>query len=584
MRRTIDQFMWSFQHMFRPRLERSARTVLLELGLETTPTAYLIGVQSTDADRHRICIEPEDGPLVQADFDGIFDRAEELYGLDPTSEMFFGSPEHGEARRRGAQERAMSQAVCEAITAKYDGRVACFATYPARVDVYAVYPVVVFPVEAMDTVPRLSRETGDDPDRPVDQSIVEAALDELLRHATMDMYLPDAGRALEPSVSTAEVLRRALERLATAVSLLSGNDFGGQVSNALNRLSTMRYEQRVGIGRLLLVQRSTPGVVVDLEFSEPIPLRETRTLRKLLEMSSRDGPALLTDGDDAYGLGRLDSAYDPGSERAFEILVLGDGTWEIHHADTVLVTVKYGSPQLPQKRLERDRFADTAARVLGPGSDVDALWSLALGASDAAHGTMIVISSIASTEAERLTKQAIRAKPAALAPDVLQTVTQIDGAVLVDPEALCHGLGVILDGTAGDEGDRSRGARYNSAIKYLGSQNPSTATVIVIVSEDGMINVLPDLRPRISRAKVAAALSDLREAASIDPPHGERFHKALRRVEAVGFYLSVDECDEVNRLHAEHWERRKAGGDMIWMSPGAGLQPHPDMDDSFFSD
>jgi len=47
-----------------------------------------------------------------------------------------------------------------------------------------------------------------------------------------------------------------------------------------------------------------------------------------------------------------------------------------------------------------------------------------------------------------------------------------------------------------------------------------------------MINLLPDLRPRMRRADLDAMLADLREAAAIDPAHAERFYKAYRRIGA----------------------------------------------------
>src|SRR5260370_30101632 len=99
----------------------------------------------------------------------------------------------------------------------------------------------------------------------------------------------------------------------------------------------------------------------------------------------------------------------------------------------------------------------------------------------------------------RCAGQALTVEPTRLDDSVVGQVTGIDGAVLVDPSGYCDAIGVILDGTAAGEGDRSRGARYNSAVKYLASAG-DTPTVILLVSEDGMINLLPDLRPRIRRA------------------------------------------------------------------------------------
>ena len=215
------------------------------------------------------------------------------------------------------------------------------------------------------------------------------------------------------------------------------------------------------------------------------------------------------------------------------------------------------------------------------GCDVGTLWDLAVGAAKAEHGTMIVVSAEASDEAARLHAQALPVEPVGLPYDVLRNVIQIDGAVLVDPRGDCHALGVILDGIAGDVGDLSRGARYNSAIKYLAST--ATPTVIVLVSEDGMINLLPDLHPRVSRVTIELASDQVREAAAIEPVHAERFYKAFDRLKELRFYLSQDQCDEVNQLHREHWERRRAEGDTIWITPEM-LAPDPRMDDSYLQD
>jgi DNA integrity scanning protein DisA with diadenylate cyclase activity len=76
----------------------------------------------------------------------------------------------------------------------------------------------------------------------------------------------------------------------------------------------------------------------------------------------------------------------------------------------------------------------------------------------------------------------------------MKLVTAIDGAVLLDFDGLCYAIGVILDGTVkpGD-GDSSRGARYLAAIKYLNwSEKNDHKCLIIVVSEDGMINIFPE--------------------------------------------------------------------------------------------
>ena len=68
----------------------------------------------------------------------------------------------------------------------------------------------------------------------------------------------------------------------------------------------------------------------------------------------------------------------------------------------------------------------------------------------------------------------------------------VDGAILVDPTGTCHAVGVILDGYASGKGDSSRGARFNSAVRYHETQ--SGECLVIIVSEDGMIDLIPRLR------------------------------------------------------------------------------------------
>jgi DNA integrity scanning protein DisA with diadenylate cyclase activity len=73
----------------------------------------------------------------------------------------------------------------------------------------------------------------------------------------------------------------------------------------------------------------------------------------------------------------------------------------------------------------------------------------------------------------------------------------IDGAVLIDPSGQCHGIGAILDGQAAESWDASRGSRYNSALRYVSTrQREGHRCLAVVISEDGMINLLPQLDPK----------------------------------------------------------------------------------------
>jgi hypothetical protein len=238
---------------------------------------------------------------------------------------------------------------------------------------------------------------------------------------------------------------------------------------------------------------------------------------------------------------------------------------------------------MPAQRLSRPEFEDTANRLFAQsgGCDGGRLWELALACADAEHGTMLVVSEDARGEAARLSGQALVVKQAEVVGDLMRHITRIDGAVLVEPNGSLVAIGVILDGLAATAGDRARGARYNSALRYLASTHHPT--LIVLVSEDGMLDLMPRLRPQMKRAQLSALLDDLHAAAAIEPVDAEGFHRALNRVKAAAFYLSSEQCDEVNNLVREHWNRRRAEGATLWIEERP-LAPHPLMSDEYLID
>jgi hypothetical protein len=126
-----------------------------------------------------------------------------------------------------------------------------------------------------------------------------------------------------------------------------------------------------------------------------------------------------------------------------------------------------------------------------PGRDVNHLVTLADAVIAQPHGAMLVVTPSAAGEAVRLAKQATVVEPFALTPELIDMVTAIDGAVLIDLDGTCHAIGVILDGLASDRCTSARGARYNSGVRYA-YQAGKTDRVVLVKSEDGMVNVLPE--------------------------------------------------------------------------------------------
>jgi DNA integrity scanning protein DisA with diadenylate cyclase activity len=157
--------------------------------------------------------------------------------------------------------------------------------------------------------------------------------------------------------------------------------------------------------------------------------------------------------------------------------------------------VNYGQPVLPKMRIDKSKFETNLRRIFEQirPKEISYLWDLMIEASEQKHGTMVVVSTGAEGEAKRLQKQATGIEPIKLTPQIVKSVTSIDGAVLIDTTSTCYAIGVILDGLASKHGTPSRGARYNSAIRYVEtSQYPCIA---IVISEDGTIDLIPDLMP-----------------------------------------------------------------------------------------
>jgi hypothetical protein len=188
---------------------------------------------------------------------------------------------------------------------------------------------------------------------------------------------------------------------------------------------------------------------------------------------------------------------------------------------------------------------------------IDRLWDLTMTATEAEHGTMLVVHRQAAEEAQRLVPQSQLVVPTYLSPETLAAVTSIDGAVMVDSQGKCHAVGVILDGHATGTGDASRGARFNSAVRYQQAQ--AGECLVIIVSEDGMINLQSNLRRRVSRAEVEEVVRLIEaEVTTVDPDY-EVFFRHWEHLGALSFYLSENQCTRVNIAREKLEEHRWRG-------------------------
>lgn len=221
-------------------------------------------------------------------------------------------------------------------------------------------------------------------------------------------------------------------------------------------------------------------------------MQKHRAVRKLLELSRAHGTesySLIYCNGNIIGLGTKKE-----QQEWIQVRITGPSRWELAHQSGPLVISSHGVFNLPKKDDPLVKFKQVYESVFGASSDAK-MDEIVTSAILQTHGTMLVISEDASSEAKRLQSRSTAIAPTDLKTlgnvrEVILAITAIDGAILVDKDCTCHAIGVILDGKVAknNEGSKERGARFNSAVTYISDR---TKTVIVIVSEDGMVDTLP---------------------------------------------------------------------------------------------
>jgi hypothetical protein len=475
-------WMWNGQRAFRSLAQADAVELFRALDDRLDPKVAIVGVLWEAFDgAPETCVEPARHHAL----------AEAVAGLrSATLAADAGAPAHGDPRLRLPQTmqagHVAAQRALEAALASYDGdhRSASFCSFPQRVGGYLV-SVVVQLARATVATHRAAAERPQPAGTPT--TLLDATIDEFLAECAAALARPDVGRFGVLDHEIPDLMRAAGRRLMHGPGqLMHGMT---DLYDVCTVISTMTYEGADGVGGVLFAPRDHAAVWPDLSLQRPASLRDYRTVRKLLEISDGGLFLLCADGE-VYGFGRSADAAGAAPAGQFLVAFTGQHRWRLSLGPRVLMEVTYGQPHLPKERLNAVDFRRTVERTFPAmdGDDVGTLWALVSAATEQRHGTMVVVSTGAEREAARLGTQAIATAPTLLTPALMRLITAIDGAVLIDPGNRCHAIGAILDGLATEAGDPSRGARYNSAIRYVASS--LHACLAIVVSEDGMINVV----------------------------------------------------------------------------------------------
>ena len=570
MKKTIDQFMWGFQSHFRTRVQYEIQKALSAIGLQVDVRVVLVGFALDGSARHKICVEPEHDSLSVDHLAEVSTRATELFQADPESQIMHSVARLHELRREQIFRRSRAAAVVEAIEASgaFQG-LRFFVSAAAPIGGYEVHTCAGVPAEAVDALPAFDESVVDR--FYVGRSLQHEVITECLHRADRALYFPDPGADIYTlGAPTEEIVRAAADRL-TRGTVWRATGMPADLLSAVNAFTSLSYERVGAGGRLVIAQREKAASGMLLRFQQPVSLRAARTMRKLLELSD-DSTAVLADYKDAYGLGSCDSGPD-----VVEISVHGRSEWELNVDGSAFVRVAHGHAMLPRPALPFEKFKDTVERTVD-SAEINRIWEITQEAQASGHGTTLVVSSDPVQEIARLGGEAVPIDPECLEPADIARLGGVDGAVLLGPDGSCYAFGVILDGKADRRGDPARGSRFNSALRY--QRTAPVSSMLVVISDDGMVDLIPDLRPRVHRDEVEAAVRAFAACCEAESVDGEEFARTHERVKRFAFYLDDGQCRLVNGLHDNEMRRRlEEGGSALSETP---LRPNPEMDKSFF--
>lgn len=282
-----------------------------------------------------------------------------------------------------------------------------------------------------------------------------------------------------------------------------------------NLLSVETYERKVLRSSIIY-----PSVIKELDVSfqntPEFERKNYRVIRKVLELSNGGEVVVVAEPNRILGLSRFQNFKDVKSV----VFSLEGNYWEVFISDSFiserkppkeivsnfggvdflsLVRFRNGFPEVYKKGFDRYEIKKHLKSVFGDLDEqkVKKISKLVEEVLKLSHGALMVITTpeMAKQESARLSSRLFRVNPFSLFDDVnnvkldlLRSIASIDGAFIVDVDGVCYGIGIILDGDVSVAEKSSRGARYNSSVRYIESRN--NKALAIVISDDGMVDIV----------------------------------------------------------------------------------------------
>jgi DNA integrity scanning protein DisA with diadenylate cyclase activity len=266
----------------------------------------------------------------------------------------------------------------------------------------------------------------------------------------------------------------------------------------LNSLSALKYEGEPNHGTVLALgtfkkddfEKEKCNFDASIIFKEPIKVENStyKKIRKLLEITDYEKLSLLMDyNGEIYGIGKM---IDNPTCEYYQVRFSGFLKWELLINGEEFLRFENMIPRIPNRNIGISKEDIGCLKKTFNIRTTIKHERIIAEAIKQKHGTMVVFAENAKEEAERLAVSGICVKPTDVSEkSIVESLTSIDGALICDSKGICYAIGTILDGETSAHADSSRGARYNSAIRYVEQQRrKGKKTFAVVVSEDGYVN------------------------------------------------------------------------------------------------
>lgn len=576
----LQYYIWGFQVHFRIFCQTRAEAIFNHFDRGLSPKVALLGfLKNGVSEKPSICFEPEEIDYFKPIFKGLHQKAEKILKDDLDKDMLYSSPSVQQLMDERRKNRSIKKAIEELLNESQDGKDNIFfVSQQILLNDYITFVVLSLNREVYNSHTHLSIDIIDERFR-LDKSVIESSVRLFLRDCEVNLQLPNPGEHFDDYFSSTEdLLKKAANNFVNTLARRGIKTYAlNDVFKACNNISIHRYEGKENVGKVIITEIDSPQIEYSLQLEQPFPLNDFRKTRKMLQLTSTS-IGVISNGEQVFGLGKIRESYDLSTESIFTIQFCGVHCWEIWHANQPLLLMKYGQPYFHREIISKSKFISDCYRLFKPitAEQIDNLYKLAVAATKQSNGALLIITSDAENESRRLSNQSLAIKPISLNEEMILSLTSIDGGVLIDKNGNALAHGVILDGIVSNNGDSARGSRYNSAITYYDFHSKASQLLIVVVSEDGSVDIIPNLRPQIRREEIEEVIS-LLEAIVKDFEH-RNYNKVMQWLQERKFYLSLEQCNRINDIKKK-----------IEMVPIQNFRilyedfkPNPDMNDSYF--